>query len=487
MNVLDPFELQHELDDQRVEAIATALTTHTRPSRTRRRLPRFVLAGSLATAIATVLLFAVLPARVAKGPATRVGPQSAAAEVLTTAARNAGDAEWTPLGDNNFYYSRVRYFSPATNNTDPEPAAAIPPSDQWTTKGDLEAWVAPNGRSRKVVIRPMFDDFPIRNCQRMQPVIHFNNRRVVVRDPCRALAIEQWATTTGSGPSIGRQIVWTSGDAIDVSEPRPAAWNEQVTTARELMLRQWGATHDEINGLPHDGAALDAAVAQLLESSTERELANFIPSLHTRLARSKHRNFFDVSSRLLGAAPMPPAARKSLFSLLAARDDARLLGPRTDRLGRRGTAIKFVLDVVTQQPARVISERQFVTEMRAEGLPDEFRVKVGKRRFHLPAMRSHERSTLVLIIDVESGELLQSTSEAWSSWRSWSPNRSTSTIPAISANSTHGVHPITTAEVPSRYRGSGSHGAREQLWIARGPVEEAKSQQPFCIKHPKIC
>ncbi|MCW2920504.1 MAG: hypothetical protein JWL76_378 [Thermoleophilia bacterium] len=464
------------------------------------RRPQFVAAAIVATAGAVMLIVALAP----ENPASErtdpfLGPNTAAAQVLVQAGDSAADVDWAPLRSGEYFHVYT---------------ASIPPlgAGQRMTTGPvgLELWLDRSGQGQAISVQGAIDPSRVPSIIRGQdgePSGYAATTRPPTETPSlsESLAKPNSVTTiiwTPDAPD-GHQLSWVRQleGFVQTHNARMAGVpNTTQPSAEANMRQQWGLTIDQVESLPTvESVKLDRALQDLLD--------DFIADPSARLGRIPtgafgstaesidHEERIEHVVKLLGGAPLSPAARKSLYRWLAMQPDATVTREVRDAMGREGVRVEFRSNFEQEIPARQVTVQQlidnaqragisglddvsFVTNIDVQGDEPNGRprdVEVGlDQAYSVPAHRQEREWVVSIVIDPDSGELLQhavSTSQ-----------RSTAGVPELMRNRDGQIQLVP----PSRFRLLSETGASIS-YLRRDRVKDIDAVSPVCAVGPEVC
>ncbi|MBC7461614.1 MAG: hypothetical protein H7287_09665 [Thermoleophilia bacterium] len=379
------------------------------------RRRRVVLAIVVLGAAALTTGVALLPGSSSPTDHARLGPQSAAAEVLRAAGGNAADQSWTPFADGELFHTYSITFEPSIPPTkrDPKPTVDV----MNGVPSSRELWLDRAGHGRFVEARGAS--------------LH-NRNPVVKRDAGGAITSvggtpsrETGLTVKESLDKAAGALVWTfpfdGSRGTQTSYVRVKQGYEQFgkpfpnsdtpvsrRTADQAAV-WWGLSADEIDALPAEaGTELDAAIGKLIISLGARDDFYSVETGSYGVTRASQRSERGIARalQLLGGAPLSPVARQATFNWLARQPGAHLDGVRSDALGRKGTSISFASEFFAHVPARDTSSQEVAAKARASGrdIP-QFE---DDRIWHIKAHDEYRRWLANVVFDESTANLRQS-------------------------------------------------------------------------------
>jgi hypothetical protein len=503
LDELSPSADAHERMRRRVdEHVRLAGTAGVRAPRHAPRIARgAVLTG--AAAIAVAFAFALAPGTSTERGDSGIGPQSAAAQELIDAGQAAADAAWTPLRDGDLYRVYRTTWSP---DGDHDAAGSL--SDGATTS---ESWIDRNGNGMDLIVvgAGRLDRAPS-----------------TYRDPRTGQIRGMGPTRAAPGSRLSDQESLASPDAVDQlvwprdgARPFQRGW-VRTTDGYELSHQSdldegssgdwyspehriqmlWGMTVAELDAL--DAASdreLPARVSELIERAAQQRRTNEIPGNRFGVTvRQLERELqIETAVSLLGQAPIAPRARREIFEWLAGQPGARLERNAIDGIGRTGARITFARAWRDDVPARTVTAGELLQESRDAGVReisgnepittmawDDKRTRgmllqhvedvPHDTEYRVPAHREARTWSVELIVDPDTGELLQHVTR----WR----ESSTRGVPKLRYDRDGSIQ---IDYQPGGRNSSGGGGS--QLILAREVTSSITPSSPVCAVRPVLC
>jgi hypothetical protein len=211
----------------------------------------------------------------------------------------------------------------------------------------------------------------------------------------------------------------------------------------------------------------------------------------------------EYAVRLLGTAPLPPEARRSLYRWLARQPGATLEPDAKDALGRPGTRITFEHSFHDELPARTVTVKELLAAADAAGtdidpgatvtmmvLPktseemerrqhEDFDVVLEpSHAFRVPAHAETRTWRVTFIVDPESGELRQ--------WSSHSAKNTDVAVPELARRYKEEGYQVINADGGQR-GGRSEQSSGTFLYVSRGRATLDEPQTLVCRDHPEVC
>ncbi|MBC7461962.1 MAG: hypothetical protein H7287_11420 [Thermoleophilia bacterium] len=460
-----------DLDPAGVRALRVGVQARARageaaPLRTRskqRRRGRVAALGSMsvAAAIAIVVIIAVAPWS-SSSTSERISPASAAAQALTVAGNAAGAAPWAPLRSGEYAYTHsLPYMVPTSPEMPFSLASDVRPR---RLGGSEELWLDRRGHGRSIVL----------NATGLRDKETATGAR---RDPNM---VNTWDFPSDGTPSYQSQWENKKGALRRVfrgidSAPDRARMEEGG--GRTAMY--WGADLASIDALPAEaGPVLDLMVRRLVRETSVTHGMNIVPTLVNgqTAATMAHERHVEAAMSLLSRAPLPPAARHSLFDYLSTLPDAQVDRGATDLLGRSGIEVTFSSRYDRHVAARTVTDADLVEEARAAGAVN-VRVALTGETYAIAAHLDLRLWHAMVMFDPNTGEVLQTETMAEAS--------TPVAMPQLEPNRDRLGGPIT--EITSSAGVGGSQAGGGYVWVKRGRTSDLRSQEPFCREHREVC
>jgi hypothetical protein len=396
-----------------------------------------------------------------------VATPSTAREVFLQAGRLAARAETAPLQAGEFHYVRTLDFA-RQRAVDTTTANADEPAP-WLLEGEQELWLGPDGDGRVLEVRAAMPA----GAEGQAGTAIVNDTPVRLGDLGAARVVSDDRFRGGLRTRQGGTTVLDGDRTIEVPTPA-AAWNADFAMSPEsTAVETWGATLDEVAALPEQaGNDLDAAVAALIASSAEQAPGFAVAGRPAALQEAVAAQYeVDAAIRLLGAAPLSPAARQAVFTWLSEVPGATVEGDVRDHEGRRGTAVTFTGNATEQaDPTRLPMDAAVRQALQAD---PGARVRRSGGVFELPGVRREHTWEQTVVVDPATGELLQSTRL----------EREVTTTSSV------GLAPVGDGRSelrPQEQRAAGvSEGRR--VWITRDRSTEIAPALDACETRPAAC
>ncbi|MCW2949497.1 MAG: hypothetical protein JWN41_510 [Thermoleophilia bacterium] len=475
---LDPLAARILDDGNMTDRAAGRPARSARQAAARPRRGRAVgmLVAASIVALAIVAAVAIAPDRLGRASHGVAAPRSAAAKELLAAGASAGDAPWKPLSAGQYAYVHVLGYAPSSSllfaPTSTEPGSGLSPTypGPWSVNSS-ELWISPDGRARESYVL---------------------NARVHAKGAARPTTLgtrEIMANTStwdGVSPLPRQRFGVVKGNRFVVQHDAPAnPKSHPRQTTKLLMFQFWSASFDQINSLPAGGAELDRAVDQLIRTSAEKNpFVNELQMLYNGITRDqvRHEAQVEQATYLLGAAPLPPAARRAVFKWLASATGAHLEGITADHLGRRGTTVSFTANYKMDTAARKMTDQQLIDQLVERGATrDEIGVTPTGQTFDVGPLHADRHWSTSVIFDTSSGELLQST-------RIENDHYAAAPVVQKGWNVDH------TRQAPhfvytrvANGRGGAGAGAYSRVYVDRAVTTDTVPREPMCQKYPTAC
>lgn len=450
---------------------------------------RVVFAVAMAAAIAVTAGVALLPER-STTDGYGVGPQTAAAAELRAVGDIAGDQPWPNLAAGEYFHTYAWTFQPKVPATrdDPTPLESglgdVPRSyERWTDRDGFGKGIEAQGAAD--LHRGLHRD------PRTGRIVGFGNSSYLQPGlTVRQSLLHARGTNIMGWPSDGSeefQRGWTRlGGRLEKSYDGSMSGppSDDIPYGPKVSAGQmWGTTIDEIEALPTGGPELDVAIGRLIASrSTELEPFGPMPTgaFGITVASEARERGIERAIRLLGAAPLPPAARRAVFRWLADQPDAHLDGTVTDQAGREGTSITFESVYSKDVAERLVTARQLAHEARSAGVSKELLKGLAKPDVAWKSAAHHEyrRWRANIVFDGANSDLLQS--------YGYSVRRAQGQIPEL-------MYPnrIGTTKRPPRVvvvQGIGEISSMGgMVWLARDRTASMEPKTLVCIEAPLAC
>lgn len=472
---------------------------------TRRRRPRvaFGAVAAAAAVIAVVIAFgpggSTSQRDSSSGPRfdAFVGPNTAAARELVRVGDTAARKPWRALDKGEYFHVY---------------ASSVPGDDQ-TIGGPTgyEVWLDDEGHGQVLNVMGSADP------SRLPTITPGGGIGTSTAAPKgRPVTLEESLTKPDSvnlmGWSVdgtGFQRSWArqkdgfvkSYDSADQSDP--SADIVATSSGDQNMQQFWSLTADQIDRLPTEGGAtMDRAIQELLDDLVDQSLTrtNRIPTGVWGITADQlnREDQIEFAATILASAPVPPEARRSLFRWLAMQPGATLERDAVDALDRPGVRIKFEHKFKKNFPARTVTIQQLIDDAIAGGADidadarvtfmdfpetnaemerrqnEDFEKSLPRdRMYRIPAHSEDRVWTVEMIIDPDTGELLQK--------RSKMLRHSSAQVPELIQQKGR----IQVNEAGGRGRSEGSGGS--SLYYARDIARLDEAESPICKSEPQLC
>ncbi|MCW2922406.1 MAG: hypothetical protein JWL76_2280 [Thermoleophilia bacterium] len=458
-----------------------------RSSMSFRRIPRMTIGAVSAVAAGIALIVALAPGGDGGGTSSRVeqfvGPDTAVARELVRVGDVAGDVQWGPLDDDEYFH----FYS-----------SSVPGSNDGARSGGMrssyEVWLDQAGNGQMLSVMASVDP-----------------RRDVPFEESLTKPDEVSLTGWPKGDKPGFQRGWLRTPTgfeknYDSASPRTREPDTAASMDPKTTMRQfWGVTFDQLDALPTEGGpTMDAAVEDLLKAYIDDPTyrSNRIPNgaFGMTMKQTDREERIQYAVQLLGTAPLPPEARRSLYRWLARQPGAQLERDVKDAIGRPGVRITFTNEFEAKIPARSITVAELIQEAIDAGA--ELDPDVSVTRFDLPktneemVRRQHEDFNVDVTLDERIDVPAHTESRTWRIWFVVDPDtgqlmqqqlkmvkRASATIPELARqHNGDGIQILETGGSGSSEMSTGSN-----LYIARDRAPLDQPSSLVCTVEPTIC
>lgn len=421
------------------------------------------LAAVLGIAVAVGAILTLNQPR-ADEPRVAVSADLTPAEALAQAGRRAASAAPAALRAGEFHhvrtldYVRDQSFAAASKQSVPNDPAG------WVEEAERELWFDVDGNGREITISSAAAAARNGFSAVASPDPASSGDTRVIRDD---------RFEAGERAPESRVAMITGDDEADVFTRAVDAGVAHEPFADAAAEASWGVTVGDVTELPvESGSELDAAVATLIEAAAESRpgfsVASRPPKLQAAVAREYEIN---AAVRLLGDAPLAPAARQAVFNWLTSAPGAQFDPTRRDAEGRSGMAISFEQVTREQAPPTMVPGR----EARQEALQASpgARLRMARMRTERPGELRERTWRLSIIVDPGTGSLLQAT-------------RSERDV-----NTTFAFTPVPVGNGIAEARPTGLHrvgiSEHRRVWLVNDRTRSAQPRPALCERLMSLC
>ncbi|MCB0879037.1 MAG: hypothetical protein KDC46_08665 [Thermoleophilia bacterium] len=426
-----------------------------------------------------------------------MGPDTAAARELVRVGDAAARKPWRALGEGEYFHLY---------------ASSVPGDDQ-TIGGPsgYEVWLDDEGHGQVLNVMGSADP------SRLPTITPGGGIGTSTAAPKgRTVTLEESLTKPDSvnlmgwsADGTGFQRSWArqkdgfvkSYDSADQTDP--SADSVSTSSGEQNMQQFWSLTAGQIDQLPDEGGAvMDEAIQALLDELLDESpmRTNRIPTGAWGITADQldREDQIEFAANILASAPLPPEARRSLFRWLAMQPGATLERDAVDALDRPGVRITFEHKFKKNLPARTVTIQQLLDDAIAGGADidadaritfmdfpktnaemerrqnEDFEKSLPRdRTYRIPAHSEDRVWTVEMIIDPDTGELLQK--------RSKMLKHSSAQIPELIRHKDR----IQVNQAGGRGTSEGSGGS--SLYFARNIARLDDAESPVCKSEPQLC
>lgn len=466
------WELTHSVPERWIEQRAAAIEA----GGIRRRPKRSRGIAVVAAAATLAVVVAFIPSLLNEHTGGLAVPDSAAATLLAAGA-TAADRQWHPLRAREYHYVHTQSYGPTVPEDVGQP-------EQWPLLAETEGWTSATGAARALNVT--YGLVGPTQCVTTPTVnqITLNGTVVPVRDQCSARFV-----TANSWDASGRVVLPASAVVADgrvhrVPAPFRQSWNLPHKPVEEWMQEQWGVTLAEIDALPTAGAGVDSAVEDLLNRASKRSQfarSGGAPTWDLPRELVMRRARLETALQMLGAAPLPPQAQRSLYRILAKEPNAQLGPAEHDRTGREGRSIIFHQSFRRYFPEHTYTGSELAAKAVADGAEPFTAASAGP--FVMPSHTVATSWTVTILISPDDGSLLQTTRTGSDSTTFRSPGRALR-VPVIGADvDRHGRRAISMVTA----NGLQSRTRQQMVYLTSERVTDQRPHQDLCSRYYRAC